>query len=85
MKCPRCGNEVKEYEDEKYCSKCGFPINTPANDGHYPLHRVMFDVDAMALVVNGIRYSTVKAFSMNCTERKCTLTVTKDEIFETQF
>lgn len=31
MKCPRCGNEVKEYENEKYCSKCGFPINTPAS------------------------------------------------------
>ena len=42
MKCPRCGNEVKEYENEKYCSKCGFPINTPANDGHCPLHRMMF-------------------------------------------
>ena len=52
MKCPRCGNEVKEYENEKYCSKCGFPINTPANDGHCPLHRMMFDVDARALVVN---------------------------------
>ena len=64
MKCPRCGNEVKEYEHEKYCSKCGFPINTPANDGHCPLHRMMFDVDARALVVNGTRYSTVKGFSM---------------------
>lgn len=82
MKCPRCGNEVKEYEDEKYCSKCGFPINTPANDGHYPLHRVMFDADAKALVVNDIRYDTVRAFSMKCEERKCTLTVTRDEIFE---
>lgn len=84
MKCPRCGNEVKEYEDEKYCAKCGFPINTPANDGHCPLHRMMFDVDARALVVNGTRYSTVKGFSMNCTEGKCTLTVTRDQIFETQ-
>lgn len=82
MKCPRCGNEVKEYEDEKYCSKCGFPINTPANDGHYPLRKVMFDADAKALVVNDIRYDTVRAFSMKCEERKCTLTVTRDEIFE---
>lgn len=66
MKCPRCGNEVKEYEDEKYCSKCGFPINTPANDGHYPLHRVMFDVVPMKgqpiigetrFIINGQLYS----------------------------
>lgn len=69
MKCPRCGNEVKEYENEKYCSKCGFPINTPANDGHCPLHRMMFDVDARALVVNGTRYSTVKGFSMGAWDR----------------
>lgn len=82
MKCPRCQKEMKRCNDVSYCSKCGFPVNTSVDNGRARLRKVMFDADAKALVVNDIRYDTVRAFSMKCEERKCTLTVTRDEIFE---
>lgn len=82
MKCPRCQKEMERCNDVSYCSKCGFPVNTSVDNGRARLRKVMFDADAKALVVNDIRYDTVRAFSMKCEERKCTLTVTRDEIFE---
>lgn len=26
MKCPKCGTEIKEYEDDRFCRRCGYPI-----------------------------------------------------------
>ena len=49
------------------------------------LHSFALDMDMKTVCVNGVRFDTVKAFSLNCVDRKCTLTVTKDDIYKAKF
>lgn len=81
MKCPKCKSEIKSYENQRYCSKCGYPVNAPIDDKIRNLHTVHFDADLGALFVNGIRHDMVTAFSLVCEDGKCSLTVSGDERF----
>lgn len=27
MKCLRCKEEIKDYENDRFCSKCGYPVD----------------------------------------------------------
>lgn len=82
MKCPKCKSEIKDYENDSFCSKCGFPVNAPVDDGKRKLQTIYFDAELKALYVNGIRMDRVNTFTLNCDTDKCSLLISKDELLE---
>ncbi len=82
MKCTKCHSEIKEYENNKYCGQCGYPVNVPISDGTNKLHSVYFDADLGTLFVNGIRFEKVMSFSLMCNAGKSSLVVSRDEEFK---
>ncbi len=84
MKCCKCGYKEAALENVNYCPNCGHPVKEYKDEARKELHKVTFDAYIKSLYVNGIRFDTVRAFSLKCVDRKCTLTVTKDDIYEAE-
>ena len=85
MKCLKCGAEIKDYENDKFCGKCGFPLKIAARDGKITkLESIFLDVQSGILLVNGKEIDNVTALNLVFDKGKYGLSVTRDEFFKAE-
>ena len=83
MKCPKCNAEIKEYEDNRYCSKCGYPIEKDVAMKSFGLETFHFEAGIPGgLWVNGRRIDRLRGFEMKCNNRECSLIISVDEEYK---
>lgn len=86
MKCIKCGSEIKNYEDDRFCSKCGYPIREEKGMQTLKLESLHFDAGIPGgLWINGRRIDRLLGFEMKCNNRECSLIVSADEEYKADF
>ncbi len=83
MKCIKCKAEIKDYENDRFCRKCGFPLKAVARDGEITkLESIFLDVPNGIMLVNGKEMNNVTAFSMVFKEGKYGLDIQFDKVYK---
>lgn len=86
MKCIKCGAELKEYDNDKFCRKCGYPLDSDKGMRTFPLRTLYFDAETTkTLWVNGHKIDRLTAFEVKCNNRECSLVISADEEYKTVF
>ncbi len=86
MKCLKCGAEIKDYENDRYCRKCGYPVVKDTNMATFPLKTVFFDAEVTrTLYVNGRRIDRLLGFELKCEGNECSLLISADEEYKIKF
>lgn len=83
MKCPKCQTKTRIGDNDNFCRNCGFPLNgVEFKNSTRKLKSFQYDAELKCLFVNGIAQERVTAFSLECKDGKCSLLLSRDEVFE---
>lgn len=86
MKCIRCKAEIKDYENDRFCRKCGYPVVKDTNMETFPLKTVFFDAEVTrTLYVNGRRIDRLLGFELKFKDGECSLLISADEEYKIKF
>lgn len=83
MKCPKCGQESRIKESDKFCHECGFPLKAVVNDGKTRTFDSFYiDVNTGVMLVNGEEVNNVIAFSLELKEGEYNLDIIYDNLYK---
>lgn len=86
MKCIKCKAEIGDYENDRFCRKCGYPVVKDIDMKTFSLKTVFFDAEVTrTLYVNGRRIDRLLGFELKCEGDECSLIVSADEEYKIKF
>lgn len=86
MKCIKCKAEIKDYENDRFCRRCGYPVVKDTEMKIFPLETVFFDAKiTRTLYVNDRRIDRLREFELKCKGGECSLLISADEEYKIKF